>query len=147
MYKSRPKTFCGTLYLDVKLDYHGWLKVARDRIEALKAQRAGLESELAALEQSVQAFENLVDGKWTRIDSGLTDAIRGILSSQRGAPLSALRIRDELLKRGLPLDQKNPMAAIHQILARLVKRGVAQAIPGPDGRTLFCGSTPKLGGG
>jgi hypothetical protein len=131
----------------VKLDYHGWLKVAKDRIEVLKAQRTALDAELAALEQSVRAFENLVDGKWTRIDSGLTDAIRGILSNHKGEPLSALRIRDELLNRGLPLDQKNPMAAIHQILARLVKRGVAKAIPGTDGRTLFCGSMQRLDGG
>ena len=130
----------------VKLDYHGWLKLARDRIEALKTQRAAVDAELAALEQSVQAFENLIDAKRTRIDSGLTDAIRTILSAHGNDPLPAPRIRDELLHRGFPLDQKNPMAAIHQILARLVKRGEAKAIPSADGKTRFCGAPHRLDG-
>lgn len=128
---------CDNIRFGVKLDYDGWLKAARDRIEALKSQRVAIDAELAALEQSVSAFETLANSKWTPPDSGLTEAIRNVLASQSGENLSATQIRDAVSRRGLILNQKNPLAAIHQTLARLVQSGEVEPVSTSTGRTVF----------
>ena len=59
---------------------------------------------------------------------GFTESIRQIFIESNRSALAPTGIRDELLRRGFLLEQKNPLAAIHQVLARLVERDFAEKI-------------------
>src|SRR5271168_4084716 len=52
---------------------------------------------------------------------GLTEAVRLVLE-RSGHPLNAKQIRDRLESYEYPLMQSNPMAAVHQVLKRLLKQ-------------------------
>ena len=66
---------------------------------------------------------------------GLTDAVRMVLST-RGGPLTAKQIRDRLESYDYPLTQQNQMAAVHQVISRLVKQGEIRKVA-VDGKTQF----------
>jgi hypothetical protein len=103
-------------------DYEGWLKAARGRLETLYKQKEAIESEISKLERAIQGFAPLVKNpsKWFGPETGITDAVRAVLKSDTSRIFTATEIRDQLEMRGVPLRQKNPLATIHQILARLV---------------------------
>jgi len=68
---------------------------------------------------------------------GMTEAIEVVLMASPDKPLPATSIRNGLLEAGFKLSGNNPMAAIHQVLKRLVARGnwfVSEEI---DGQTMY----------
>ncbi|PYP83892.1 MAG: hypothetical protein DMG65_23575 [Candidatus Angelobacter sp. Gp1-AA117] len=120
-------------------DYEGWLKTAEERLETLYEQKAAIEEEINKLEEGIRGFAPLVkrSNVWFGPEAGLTDAIRAILKLEPSRCYSATAMRDELLNRGTSLTQKNPMAAIHQTLARLVDRGEAKIHTFSPGHNLY----------
>jgi hypothetical protein len=66
---------------------------------------------------------------------GLTDAVRLVLST-RGGPLTAKQIRDRLESYDYPLTQQNQMAAVHQVISRLLNQGEIRKLKA-DGKTQF----------
>jgi hypothetical protein len=106
-------------------DYEGWLKTAQDRLESLYEQKSALESEISALEAGIKGFAPLVDqpALWRGPDVGITEAVSDVLKADASRLFSAVEVRDELLNRGVSLSQKNPLATIYQVLARLAERG------------------------
>ncbi len=111
----------------MSFDYEGWLKTAQDRLETLYEQKAALESEISALEAGIKGFAPLVNqpALWRGPEVGITEAVSDVLKSTSSRAFSALEVREELLNRGVSLDQKNPLATIYQVLARLAERGAA----------------------
>jgi hypothetical protein len=107
-------------------NYDVWIKQAKDRLELLYDQRDAISNEIAALERGIEAFQPLAKAAWIGPDAGITDAIRKIVSSERHRLFSPLEIRRELVVQGVKLTQKNSMATIHQVLARLVEKGVVK---------------------
>ncbi|SRR5216683_2132338 len=118
-------------------DYEGWLKTAQDRLESLHQQKAAIESEISLLEDGIKGFAPLLNQPtlWYGPEAGITDAVRAVLRAQPAKVFSPTAVRDELQARGVSLTQQNPMAAIHQTLARLVDKGAAKVVEnerGPD---------------
>jgi len=113
-------------------DYTAWLKTAQDRLEFLKAQRAAIDLEISKLEEGIRGFAPLTAdmGAWSGPNAGITDAIRQLFRNNPKRLFAHTEIRDELLTRGVHLDQRNPMAAIHQIVRRLHEKGEINHIQG-----------------
>jgi hypothetical protein len=111
-------------------DYDEFLKTARERLETLYEQKAKIENEIDVLESTSRAFAPLAKepGRWLDPGVGITEAITTLLKSSGSRLFTPPLIRDELLKRGVLLEQKNPLATIHQVLARLVGRGKVAVI-------------------
>lgn len=127
------------MYLVMTFDYETWLKAAQDRLETLYQQKTAIESEISMLERGIKGFAPLVNqpALWYGPEAGITDAVRAVLKSDPSRLYSAPEVRDELLKRGVQLTQQNPMATIHQVLSRLVSKGVAKIYPLEPGRNHF----------
>jgi len=106
-------------------DYQSWLKAAEGRLLQLRQQRANIDEEIAMLEAGLKGFAPLVEtvSTWEGPDAGLTESIRQIFK-ENPKFWSPTEIRDELINRGVKLIQRNPMAAIHQILARLTDKEI-----------------------
>jgi hypothetical protein len=60
---------------------------------------------------------------------GLTDAIRLMLKNRPAGAMTAMGIRDSLGAYEYPLTQSNQMIAIHQVLAKLAKKGEIRKLP------------------
>jgi hypothetical protein len=120
-------------------DYEGWLNAAYRQLETLYKQKAAIEAEISKLEVAMKGFAPLVKNpsKWFGPQTGITDAIRVILKRDPNRIYTATEIRDELLMSGVTLKQKNPMATIHQILARLVESGIATVSAHEPGRNRY----------
>src|SRR5437763_12415811 len=120
-------------------DYEKLVKEAQGRLETLYKHKTSIESEISKLEKAIQGFMPLVKNpaKWLGPKAGITDAIRGIIKSEPRRVYTATEIRDELLIRGMPLKQKNPMATIHQVLARLVESEVVKVSTHEPGRNRY----------
>jgi hypothetical protein len=107
-------------------DYTAWLKTAEDRLSLLKRERAVLDEEIAKLETGLRAFAPLSDGASARakgsVKENLTEAVRRIFVDCPNTALAPTGIREDLRLRGFVLDQENPLAVIHQILARLKEK-------------------------
>ena len=111
-------------------DYKGWLNTAEQRLAQLKEQRNAIDEEIAKLESGIKAFAPLVEDSVLHPELGLTDTIRQVfIESGEGAVLAPTGIRDALVRRGLALKQTNPMAAIHQTLARLMDKDFLEEVP------------------
>jgi hypothetical protein len=108
-------------------DYESWLAKAQKRLETLYEQKTAIESEISALEKGIKGFAPLVNqpALWHGPDAGITDAVKSVLKSSESRMWSAVSVRDELLENGVSLNQKNPLATIYQVLARLVEQGAA----------------------
>jgi hypothetical protein len=108
----------------MSFDYKNWLKTAQDRLELLKQQRTGLDVEIAQLEQGIRGFARLAEepGAWSGPDVGITEGMRQLFRNNRAVAYTPTEVRDELLARGITMDQQNPMAVIHQVIARLQER-------------------------
>ncbi len=116
-------------------DYEAWLKTAQERLEVLRRQRDAIESEITLLENGIRGFVPLLNQPTRWDEAGITDAVRAVFKAHPAKVFSPTAVRDELQTRGIPLTQKNPMAAIHQTLARLVAKGFVRPVEnqrGPD---------------
>jgi len=126
-------------------DYEGWLKAAQGRLENLYEQKAAIESEISKLEKAIQGFMPLVKqpSKWFGPAAGLTDGVREVFKSAPARHFTAIDIRNELVRRGMTLKQKNPMASIHQILSRLVDDGKVEIHTHEPGRNRYRWKEPQ----
>jgi hypothetical protein len=108
-------------------DYESWLAKAQKRLETLYEQKTAVENEISALERGIKGFAPLVNqpALWHGPDTGITDAVKAVLKSDESRMWSPVQVRDELVDRGVALNQKNPLATIYQVLARLVEQGAA----------------------
>jgi hypothetical protein len=108
----------------MKFDYDGFLKTAQARLETLYEQKAIIDKEIQTLTMGVRFFAPFAKqpDRWVNPDIGITEAITEVFKSQPTRLFTAPLIRDELLSRGIPLKQKNPLATIHQVIARLIQR-------------------------
>jgi hypothetical protein len=124
----------------MKFDYAGFLKKANARMEKLLEQKAEIDKEIGALELAILGFAPMANQPipWRNPHVGLTETIVAIFKSSPNRIYAPPVVRDELLRRKVPLKQKNPLATIHQILARLADRKVIRPITGPNGRTGYC---------
>ncbi len=120
-------------------NYEGWLKAAQGRLENLYQQKTSIEYEISKLEQAIKGFAPLVKNpsKWFGPQTGITDGVRTVLKSDPNRVFTAIEIRGELAMRGVKLAQKNPMATIHQVLARLVDAGEAAVVTHEPGRNRY----------
>jgi len=120
-------------------DYEAWLKAAQDRLETLYQQKAAIENEISALEHGIRGFAPLVNqpSLWFGPEAGITDAVRAVLKTDPSRVFTATEVRNELVKRGILLKQQNPMATIHQVLARLVSKGAAEIFTQEPGRNRY----------
>jgi hypothetical protein len=107
-------------------DYESWIKQAKDRLALLYQQREAIGEEISKLERGIEGFEPLAKSAWMGPQSGITDSVRQILSAEPGRIFPPVQIRDALLVNGVKLTQKNAMATIHQVLSRLVEKGVVK---------------------
>jgi hypothetical protein len=111
--------------LGMTFDYDSWLRAVRDRLEVLYREKVAIEDEISKLERGIEGFVPLAPSasaiRWPA--KGVTEATRVVLKGDPNGIFSPTQIRDELLGHGVPLRQKNPMATIHQVLARLVQNG------------------------
>jgi hypothetical protein len=119
----------------------GFLKTAQGRLETLYEQKALIEKEIEALKIGTRFFAGFArePGQWINPGIGITEAITELFKSNPTRCFTAPLIRDELLKRGIPLKQKNPLATIHQVIARLIERkggGLVEVIS-DGGRSFF----------
>lgn len=103
-------------------DYEAWIKQARNRLEVLYQQREAITNEISRLECGLEGFEPLAKAAWIGPAAGVTESIRLILRETPRRLFSPTQIRDELIAKGVRMQQKNPMATIHQVLARLVEK-------------------------
>lgn len=110
----------------MNFDYDIWIKQAKDRLALLYDQRDAISNEIAALERGIEGFQPLAKAAWIGPDAGITESIRKVVSSNPSRLFSPVEIRRELLEHGVRLTQKNSMATIHQVLSRLVERGVVK---------------------
>jgi len=115
--------------------YELWIRQAQERLALLYQQQQAINHEIAQLENALPGLVPLT-GQWSGPDGGLTESIRQVLRREPDRVFAPTEIRDELVKRGLVLQQQNPMAAIHQTLARLLTNREAKA-PIVDGRTRY----------
>jgi hypothetical protein len=122
----------------MKFDYDGFLKTAHARLETLYEQKGAIEKEINALKNGVLFFAAFAKEptKWIDPGVGITEAITELFKSSDTRCFTAPLIRDELLKRSIPLKQKNPLATIHQVIARLIQRGLIEVIT-DGGRSTF----------
>jgi hypothetical protein len=120
-------------------DYEAWLKTAQDRLEFLYGQKVAIETEITQLEAGIKGFAPLVNQAtlWQGPGVGITDAVTNVLKSNQSRLFSAIEVRNELLRLGVSLEQKNPMATIHQVLARLVERGIVTITTHEAGRNRY----------
>lgn len=115
---------------EMTFDYKGWLKAAQDRLELLYRQKSAIEDEIEKLERGIEGFAPLAElpPAWAGPNAGITQTIRDILKANPARAFLPTEVRDELLNRGVRLEQDNPMATVHQILARIAKEGTAKPL-------------------
>jgi hypothetical protein len=128
-------------------DYDAWLKTAEDRLETLYEQKASIEAEITALEEGIEGFAPLVkkSSLWYGPETGITDAVKSVLKADPTRCFTPTEIRDTLYMRGTPLTQRNPMANIHQVLARLVEKQIARILAFENGRNRYQWAEKNIG--
>jgi hypothetical protein len=128
---------CDSIVLVIMvLDYESWLKQSNEQLALLRRQRDAIDDEIENLERAIEAFTPLAKSAWIGAGAGITESVRHVLSSKPEELFSPVGIRDELLLRGVRLGQKNAMATIHQVLARLVEKNLVVIEP-CDGRNRY----------
>ena len=122
----------------MKFDYELWLKQAQDRLEELHQRRAAIDEEIAVLQQGIEGFSPLVKkaSSWNQDSIGITKALTRVFMRNPARRYGPTDVRDALVNDGIKLKQRNPLAAIHQVVSRLAVRGVIKPIT-KDGRTLY----------
>jgi hypothetical protein len=107
----------------MNFDYDSWITQARERLKLLYDQKNAIENEISILEKGIEGVLPLTKNAWLGPTAGLTDSVVKVFSSKSHCVFSVTEVRNELIKKGLSLDQKNPMANIHQVIARLLRKG------------------------
>jgi hypothetical protein len=120
-------------------DYKSWLKQAEDRLAYLHQQRYLIDAEIFQLQRGIASFKPLAEDleAWRGMDVGFTQAVRDIVSVFPTNGVAATAIRDEMVNRGVKLEQANPLAAIHQTLARLMEKEEIEEIPQATGKPKY----------
>ena len=108
------------------------LEAVRAELAAELERRAETDKRIEALRQSETLLQPIYgSGKVSSSrlnlrqavkDVGLTRAIERVLMSCEGKPLPPTSVRNGLLEAGFELTGDNPLAAIHQVLKRIVAR-------------------------
>src|SRR5437868_1060857 len=125
--------------------YKRALVEARAEFEKVLKQRAELDKRAVELKKTVSSLselcnvqdcsEGLVVPSETAGSSGISDSIRTILRETNDPVMSPTEIRDELMRRGVVLDEYvNEMSVIHNTLVRLEKQGEISRFSTTDGR-------------
>ena len=122
------------------------LKIATRRRDELSKRRAEIDEELAQQSKVVASLSEILGhGKSGSLDIGITDATSLALSAAMPAAMLPTEIRDELRKMGYDIDSfSNPLASLHQVLKRLIKKGSVEEVPGTnfaDGKKRYCHRT------
>jgi hypothetical protein len=131
-------------------DYEKALAAATDELSALLRERVRIDDRMAQLTKTIEILRTLLtpapDDKdlnsWRRVvmevaadisEAGITDAIRQSFADST-SPLTAPQVRDFLVSRKVDLSQyANPLAVIHNTLARLEKQGEVRRLDLPSG--------------
>jgi len=115
---------CDNMVLAMAFDYDSWIKQAKDRLALLYQQREAISEEISSLERGIEGFGPLAKTAWLGPDAGITESVRQVLSSDPHRLYTPVQIRNSLNLKGVRLTQKNALATIHQVLSRLVAKGV-----------------------
>jgi len=138
--------FLAYKYLMHHIDYKKAYEAARAETDTLMGQRAIIDARLAQLKGTMDALSALMDeppghdpSTWygaavsLLAEVGISDAIRQILSESTTG-LSAPEIKKALARGSFGLEQySNPLAVIHNTLARLEKQGEITRYDLPSG--------------
>ena len=79
-------------------------------------------------------------------EPGFTDRVRSILRSNPLRPLTAVEIRDVLLKTSPKDDPKIMLIHVHNTLKRLDRQDEVEEVPGVDGRNAYRWTDPMFRG-
>src|SRR5260370_21990839 len=119
----------------MKFDYAGWLNTAKNRLAQLKQERTAIDAEISKLEKGIESFSPLLENDEPELTNpetvGITESVRRLFIENPTLLLTPTGIRDALLARGIALVQENPMATIHQILARLKEKQLIDPVEHP----------------
>lgn len=121
-------------------DHAKALAYLKQRKWELQTECSRMLAEIASIDQAIGEYEPIAEGGWsgwTTPDAGFTDSIRGIFRKNSSNDFSPVELRDRLLGSGMVLAQRNPMAAIHQILSRLVKSAEIRGVRDRDGKMRY----------
>ena len=130
---------CDNFHFIMTFDYESWIKAAEERLETLYEQKEQIEEEIGNLEKGIEGFSPLLKRptRWLGSDTGITEAVTAVLKSEFTRLFTPPEIRDKLLAQGVPLNQKNPLATIHQVLSRLVNREIVKVVTIEPGRNRY----------
>ncbi|MGO9084065.1 MAG: hypothetical protein ACLQBK_02475 [Candidatus Sulfotelmatobacter sp.] len=128
--------------------YRSAIEAAKAETQTLLQQRATIDARLAQLKKTIESLSCLLEDTseyellWEAAgagmlgaiaDSGITDAIRQLLSRFRG-PLTPVQIRDRLAKEGFDINSyASGLTVIHNTLKRLERQGEITLVRSPDG--------------
>lgn len=116
--------FGDIFWFNMSFDYESWIGQAKDRLESLYEQREALNREIDLLERGIQDFLPLTQAAWLGASAGITESVVMVMRQQSHRLFSVPEIRDALVNYGLPMEQKNPLATLHQIIIRLRQKGL-----------------------
>lgn len=110
-------------------DYQSWIGQAQDRLAQLKQQRTAIDTEIVKLERILGEVAPLTEEStaWAGPDAGITESMRQLFRTDARL-WSPTAVRDELINRGVAMNQQNPMATIHQVLGRLEKEELIRPV-------------------
>jgi hypothetical protein len=112
--------------------YSEILDKARADLASANAEKLRLENVIARLQRTVLALSSLVEQPIIDPAQGMTEAIKAALRGMAPDGLFPTTIKTKLEDAGFNLvAQKNPLASIHAILQRLVKKEIVEARPQP----------------
>lgn len=116
------------------------LKLAKQRRDELLRKREETDKELAQQNKVVASLSEIL-GRGSSMDVGITEATTVVFSATTGKAFLPTEVRDELRDMGYDIDSfKNPLASLHQVLKRLIDKGVIEEAPKsqcPDGKKRY----------
>lgn len=122
------------------MDARNPLTILESMLRDLLPRRDSLNREIAGLEQAIEILKPVYGddvASGTEITAfaelGITDAVRETLRAVAPNRLTAMQVRDALVKSGFDLSEySNPMAIIHQVLRRLIDAGQVVFVSSPE---------------
>jgi hypothetical protein len=130
------------------------LLVARNKLSELINSRTEIDKEIIHWKRVVDSLSavteessdelpedvNLMESLAPLTTVKFTDAVRFLLQSAKGSPISAPQIRDVLTKLGFNLSKyKQELVPIHNTLKRLQEQGEARPVKNEQGQTIGYG--------
>ena len=129
------------------LNYITYLKVFRDELGRLIDERNRIDAQINAVSVAIQSIETLAESTDQPIinpapphpddETGFTDRVRAVLESNPLRPLTAVDIRDVLMKNSPYDDAKIVLIHAHNTLKRLERQEEVEEVPGVDGRNAY----------